>query len=93
MGRQSAKCLIGSPETDPVGQSRLLRVMMTQANAEKVRGIEGLNTISALTHRQIVECSTLIIAVSARYARSLIVSKKCLLSVCNCWKRRLPASP
>jgi transposase len=31
------------------------RGMMTQANVEKVRGIEGLNTISALTHRQIVE--------------------------------------
>jgi hypothetical protein len=31
------------------------RGMMTQANAQKVRGIEGLNTISALTHRQIVE--------------------------------------
>ena len=31
------------------------RGMMTQANAEKVRGIEGLNTISALTHRQIVD--------------------------------------
>ena len=31
------------------------RGMMTQANARKVRGIEGLNTISALTHRQIVD--------------------------------------
>ena len=31
------------------------RGMITQANAEKVRGIEGLNTISALTHRQIVD--------------------------------------
>jgi hypothetical protein len=31
------------------------RGMMTQANAEKVRGLEGLNTISALTHRQIVD--------------------------------------
>jgi len=30
------------------------RGMITQANAEKVRGIAGLNTISALTHRQIV---------------------------------------
>jgi len=30
------------------------RGMITQANAEKVRGIDGLNTISALTHRQIV---------------------------------------
>lgn len=31
------------------------RGMITQANAEKVRGIQGLNTISALTHRQIVD--------------------------------------
>jgi transposase len=31
------------------------RGMITQANAQKVRGIEGLNTISALTHRQIVD--------------------------------------
>ena len=31
------------------------RGMITQANAEKVRGIDGLNTISALTHRQIVD--------------------------------------
>jgi len=31
------------------------RGMITQANAAKVRGIEGLNTISALTHRQIVD--------------------------------------
>ena len=31
------------------------RGMITQANAEKVRGLEGLNTISALTHRQIVD--------------------------------------
>jgi len=30
------------------------RGMITQANAEKVRGLAGLNTISALTHRQIV---------------------------------------
>lgn len=31
------------------------RGMITKANAEKVRGIDGLNTISALTHRQIVD--------------------------------------
>ena len=31
------------------------RGMITQANAQKVRGIDGLNTISALTHRQIVD--------------------------------------
>lgn len=31
------------------------RGMITQASAEKVKGIEGLNLISALTHRQIVE--------------------------------------
>jgi transposase len=31
------------------------RGMITQANAEKVRGLDGLNTISALTHRQIVD--------------------------------------
>lgn len=31
------------------------RGMITQANAAKVRGIDGLNTISALTHRQIVD--------------------------------------
>ncbi len=31
------------------------RGMITQASAEKVQGIEGLNLISALTHRQIVE--------------------------------------
>lgn len=30
------------------------RGMVTQASAEKIKGIEGLNTISALTHRQIV---------------------------------------
>jgi transposase len=31
------------------------RGMITQASAEKVQGMEGLNLISALTHRQIVE--------------------------------------
>ena len=31
------------------------RGMITPANAQKVRGIDGLNTISALTHRQIVD--------------------------------------
>lgn len=31
------------------------RGMVTQASAEKVKGMEGLNLISALTHRQIVE--------------------------------------
>lgn len=31
------------------------RGMITQASAEQVQGIEGLNLISALTHRQIVE--------------------------------------
>jgi hypothetical protein len=31
------------------------RGMITQASAEKLKGLEGLNTISALTHRQIVE--------------------------------------
>jgi hypothetical protein len=31
------------------------RGMITQASAEKVKGMEGLNLISALTHRQIVE--------------------------------------
>jgi transposase len=31
------------------------RGMVTQANAEELKGIEGLHTISALTHRQIVE--------------------------------------
>lgn len=31
------------------------RGMVTQASAEKVQGMEGLNLISALTHRQIVE--------------------------------------
>lgn len=31
------------------------RGMITQSNAAKLRGIEGLQTISALTHRQIVE--------------------------------------
>ena len=31
------------------------RGMITQASAEKVQGVEGLNLISALTHRQIVE--------------------------------------
>jgi hypothetical protein len=31
------------------------RGMITQASAEKVQGLEGLNLISALTHRQIVE--------------------------------------
>lgn len=31
------------------------RGMVTHANYEKVKGIKGLNTISALTHRQIVE--------------------------------------
>jgi transposase len=31
------------------------RGMVTQASAEKVQGLEGLNLISALTHRQIVE--------------------------------------
>lgn len=30
------------------------RGMITQGNAEKLRGIEGLQTISALTHRQVV---------------------------------------
>ena len=29
--------------------------MVTHANYEKVKDIKGLNTISALTHRQIVE--------------------------------------
>jgi transposase len=31
------------------------RGMVTQANAEELKGVEGLHTISALTHRQIVE--------------------------------------
>ena len=31
------------------------RGMITLANAEKISGIDGLNTISALTHRQIVD--------------------------------------
>lgn len=31
------------------------RGMVTQASAEKVKGLDGLNLISALTHRQIVE--------------------------------------
>ena len=31
------------------------RGMVTQASAEKVQGLEGLNLISALTHRQIVD--------------------------------------
>jgi transposase len=31
------------------------RGMVTRANYEKIKGIEGLNTISALTHRQIKE--------------------------------------
>lgn len=31
------------------------RGMITQASAEKVQGLEGLNLISALTHRQIVD--------------------------------------
>jgi hypothetical protein len=31
------------------------RGMITQASAEKVQGVDGLNLISALTHRQIVE--------------------------------------
>jgi hypothetical protein len=31
------------------------RGMITQASAEKVQGLDGLNLISALTHRQIVE--------------------------------------
>lgn len=31
------------------------RGMITQASAEQVQGVEGLNLISALTHRQIVE--------------------------------------
>jgi len=31
------------------------RGMITQASAEKVKGLDGLNLISALTHRQIVE--------------------------------------
>lgn len=31
------------------------RGMVTQASLDKVKGVEGLNTISALTHRQIVE--------------------------------------
>jgi transposase len=31
------------------------RGMMTQAVADKVKGTEGLHTISALTHRQMIE--------------------------------------
>jgi len=31
------------------------RGMVTQANYEKIKGVEGLNIISALTHRQIVD--------------------------------------